>query len=919
MTLTTGTRIGPYEIVSALGAGGMGEVFRARDTRLKREVALKVLPPTVAKDQDRIARFEREAEMLAALNHPNIAQIHGVVDADDALVLVMELVDGEDLAVRIARGPVPVDEALPIARQIADALEAVHERGIIHRDLKPANIKVRPDGTVKVLDFGLARSDAPGPDSAMSAVTSPAMTMQGVIIGTAAYMSPEQARGKPVDRRADVWAYGAVLFEMLTGKRPFDGSDATDTIAAVLRADPDWQLLPRDVPEAVRMLIRRCLDKDPQRRPSHLSVATFVLSGGGEAGASASRASALSAADTVPTARGRRRLVALAVSTFLAGVAVAGGIAWRFVAGRPEPAATPPIRFTIAVDTSGEAWRDLTDRPFVMSPDGRAIVYRSSPGGLSRLFIRTLDRLEARPLVEGAGLVRTPFFSPDSQWVGFFDGPALKKVPVSGGPAVTIGTVNGGGFGASWSDDGGIVFGGRREGIGPATTLMTIPASGGEAKNVEAVDRGSDNADTFPVVLPQSRGVLFRMHDTRRGASSEGRLMLLDRATGERRELAAAVSGADFVDGRIVYADPQGHLFALPFDVSTLKVSGPAIALAERIHAPPVGQAMFSAAFSGALAFLPALQGTNPESARSLVWVDRQGREEPIAAPPRAYAVTRLSPDGTRVALDIRDEGNDIWIWSLDRGVLTRLTRAPTLDMAPVWTPDGRRIIWTSTRDDFSPTLYWQAADGTGSAERLGGPPIAYPGSVTPDGQAVLWSSGGFAIMRTSLTGERRTDRALGPLSSVLTPEVSPDGRWLAYQSNESGQPEVCVRPYPNVDAGRWQISTERGSRPAWSRNGRELFFLDGTDRLSVAPIAANGSTFGSRRSATAARYGVLPGIHVSRRLPPRLRRVSRRAAVPHDQGPGGRGRVANGGDGRCQLAAAVTRAVGTMNTTLPL
>ncbi|MCC7180981.1 MAG: serine/threonine protein kinase [Acidobacteria bacterium] len=292
MALVPGTRIGPYEIVSALGAGGMGEVFRARDTRLKREVALKILPPTVAIDHDRVARFEREAEMLAALNHPNIAQIHGVVDADPSTgsgpgpvtALVMELVEGEDLAARIARGPVAVDEALPIARQIADALEAAHERGIIHRDLKPANIKVRPDGTVKVLDFGLARADATGPDSAMSAVTSPAMTMQGVIIGTAAYMSPEQARGKPVDRRADVWAYGAVLFEMLTGKRPFDGSDATDTIAAVLRSEPDWQLLPGDLPEPVRMLIRRCLDKDPQRRPAHLSVATFVLSGGAETG-----------------------------------------------------------------------------------------------------------------------------------------------------------------------------------------------------------------------------------------------------------------------------------------------------------------------------------------------------------------------------------------------------------------------------------------------------------------------------------------------------------------------------------------------------------------------------------------------------------------------------------------------------------
>ena len=850
MALTPGTRIGPYEIVSALGAGGMGEVFRARDTRLKRDVALKVLPATVAKDRDRIARFEREAEMLAALNHPNIAQIHGFVDADDQLVLVMELVEGEDLAVRIARGlaapktpgesgAVPVDEALRIARQIADALEAAHERGIIHRDLKPANIKVRPDGTVKVLDFGLAKSDATGPDTAASVVTSPAMTMHGVIIGTAAYMSPEQARGKPVDRRADVWAYGAVLFEMLTGKRAFDGSDVSDTLAAVLRSEPDWQLLPRDLPEPVKTLIRRCLDKDPQRRPSHLSVATFILSGGAEPAA----ASAQSAAATVPHAAGRRRLVALAATTFLAGLAVAGGFAWRFVGTQPEPASTPPIRFAIGFDAGGEDWRDLTDRPFVISPDGRAVVYRASTGGLPRLFIRTLDRLEARPLVEGAGLVRTPFFSPDSQWVAFFEGAAIKKIQVSGGSAVTIGETTGGAFGVSWADDDSIVFGGRRPGSGAATTLMVIPASGGEPKALTTVDPESGTAESFPYVLPKSRGVLFRLHDPGRGATSAGRLMLLDRTTGERRELASEASSAEFVAGRIVYADRQGQLYAIPFDPSTLTALGPATALAERVHVPTVGQAMFSASSSGAIAFLPALEGASAQSGRRLVWVDRQGREELLAAPSRAYSVVRLSPDGTRVALDIRDEGNDIWIWSLDRGVLTRLTSGPTLDMAPVWTPDGRRIIWTSTRDNANPTLYWQAADGTGSAERLDGPGIAFPASVTPDGQAVLASSAGSAIFRLSLAGERRLDRLLGPMQTVLTPVVSPDGRWLAYQSNESSQPEVYVRPYPNVDAGRWQISTQRGSRPVWSRDGRELFFLDGSDRLSVVPIAIKGTT----------------------------------------------------------------------------
>jgi serine/threonine-protein kinase len=574
MALTSGDRVGAYEITSQIGAGGMGEVYRARDTRLKRDVALKILPPAVAGDRERVARFEREAELLAALNHPNIAHIHGVEDAGGSLALVMELVEGDDLAARIARAPIPLDEALPIARQVADALEAAHERGIIHRDLKPANIKVRPDGTVKVLDFGLAKSGAAGPagaDGATGAVTSPAMTMQGLILGTAAYMSPEQARGRPVDRRADIWAFGAVLFEMLSGRRPFAGDDVTDTIASVLRSDPDWLLLPSDIPEAVRMLIRRCLDKDPQRRPSHLSVATFLLSGGVETATNTPRAVAT-------TGSSRRGLLTAAMATLLLGAAVASAVTWSLIGRGSRAAAPPPIRFTIAVETGGEAWRDLTDRPFVISPDGRAVVYRSIAAGPPRLFIRTLDQLEPRELAEATPLLRTPFFSPDSQWVAFFDGPLLKKVQVSGGAPVTIGAAPGGGSGASWGDDGSIVFGGRRAESGAATSLMIIPASGGKPTALTSQEPGqSADAHTFPIVLPQSRGVLFRME--RPGTDA---LMLLDRATGQRRELAAAVSAAEFVSGRVVYADPEGQLFALPLDLATLQVSGPATGLAER-------------------------------------------------------------------------------------------------------------------------------------------------------------------------------------------------------------------------------------------------------------------------------------------------------------------------------------------------
>ena len=460
MVLATGSRLGAYEITGVIGAGGMGEVYRARDARLKREVALKVLHSSVAQDADRVARFQREAEVLASLNHPHIAQIYGIEEAGGATTLVMELVEGEDLAERIARGPIPVEEALPIARQVADALETAHERGIVHRDLKPANIKVRPDGTVKVLDFGLAR-EAPAPGSRPNALTNsptltlPAMTAAGVILGTAAYMSPEQARGKPVDRRADVWAFGAVLFEMLSGKRPFPGEDVTDTIASVLRNDPDWRLLPADVPDVVRLLIRRCLDKDPHRRPSHLSVATFLLAGGADVATTTTPAVAAAG-------NGSRRkvLIAVAATTLIVGAGVASAVTWR-MAARRSAAPPAPIRFTIAVDTGGETWRSVTDRPFVISPDGRSVVYHAMADGLPRMFIRTLDALEPRQLAESP-LLRTPFFSPDSQWVGFFDGPALRKVRVSGGPPVTISETTGGGsLGASWGDDDLIVFGAR--------------------------------------------------------------------------------------------------------------------------------------------------------------------------------------------------------------------------------------------------------------------------------------------------------------------------------------------------------------------------------------------------------------------------------------------------------------------------
>jgi serine/threonine-protein kinase len=842
MALDRGTRVGDYQIISAMGAGGMGEVYRAHDTRLKRDVALKVLPVSVAADPGRVARFEREAELLAALDHPNIASIYSVEQVEHSLALVMELVEGEDLSERIARGPIPADEALPIARQIADALEAAHDRGIIHRDLKPANIKLRPDGTVKVLDFGLAKESQPEAVTNSPTITSPAMTAAGVILGTAAYMSPEQARGRTVDRRADVWAFGVVLFEMLTGTRAFAGDDVTETLASVLRSEPEWSRLPTDVPEAVTTLLRRCLDKDPRTRLSHLSVATFLLR------ERTTDASPL-ASSVAQRRQDRRRLVAMGVVTALAA-AIASGVTWWLVVRTSQAPAAGPIRFTIAAATGGETWAITTDRPLALSPDGRTLAFRASGDGVPRLFIRRLDTLQPR-MIDNTELPRAPFFSPDGQWVGFFLGAELKKVRISGGPVVTIaraGSAGGLVAGASWGDDDEIVYAIRQ----PNTTagvsgLMIVPASGGEPKALTTIDpeRGETSHD-YPFVLPGSRAVLFKVQLAGR-AAADGPLVVLDRTSGQRREISPTGSAAEYLNGHVVYSDQSGRLHSLPFDLTRLEPSGPATPLPETVHVPPVGQPLFSTAAAGGLAFVPG-DRTDLERARTLVWVNRQGHEAAIDAPPRMYAMARLSPDESQIVLDIRDQENDIWTWSTGRAALTRLTRGATLDMAPIWSADGRRIIWTSTRDSTNPVLFWQAADGTGAPDRLAVQGLAqFPGAATPDGKALLFYQGGnirtAAIYRLLLDGDRRVETVLSGSGVLTTPEVSPDGRWMAYSSDESGQPEVYVRPYPNVDGGRWQISSRGGSRPAWSRSARELFFLDGASHLSVAAMSMNGDT----------------------------------------------------------------------------
>jgi Tol biopolymer transport system component len=844
MALSAGTRLGPFEILSALGAGGMGEVYRARDTKLNRNIAIKVLPDVFANDPERLARFHREAQVLAALNHPNIAHIHGFQDADGIHALVMELVDGPTLAERIAQGPIPLTEALAIAKQIAEALEAAHDQGIIHRDLKPANVKVREDGTVKVLDFGLARLVAPETNDVARALTqsptltTPAATLAGVILGTAAYMSPEQAKGRVADKRSDVWAFGAVLYEMLTGRRPFEGEDLSDTLAAVLKSDPDWNLLPADVPPHIRILIQRCLAKDRRQRVADVSVALFVIA----EGASLAPA-AVGAGGPPPLARPSlwRRLVMPTAAVVVAGAAV-GTAVW--LAGRPG--AAPVTRFALTPIGAAALSVDQQSRDLAITPDGRHIVYKGAGGVGALLFVRALDQLEPTPLA-GLGNPRGPFLSPDGQWIGFFDPGApvrLKKVAITGGPALQLCSMDGPSRGATWGDDGTIIFATSAPSIG----LQRVSSAGGEPTVLTKPDgaRGEDD-HLWPQFLPGSQAVLFTITATTGIDASQ--VAVLDLRTGTQKILIPGGSQAQYVrSGHLVYA-AAGTLRAVAFDPKRLETIGTAIPVLSQVATLPTGTAEFDIASDGTLVYVPGGPGLAP--ARTLVWVDRQGREEAIkAAPARAYVSPRLSLDGTRVALDIRDQQNDIWVWDFARETLTRVTFDPGVDRAPAWMPDGRRMVFSSQAGGSAGTLFWQAADGTGTPERLVQTPnIRFPSAVSPDGTRVVFSEVAAAaatsldVMMLTLDKDHRVQPLVQTQFTEQGGEISPDGRWLAYQSNDSGQSQIFVRPFPAVNTGHWQVSAGGGTEPLWARNGQELFYLAPNNALMSVRVG-RGTTW---------------------------------------------------------------------------
>jgi eukaryotic-like serine/threonine-protein kinase len=826
VSLIPGTRIGPYEVTAQIGAGGMGEVYRATDTKLKRQVAIKVLPTTLTTHPDRLVRFQREAfqreaEVLASLNHPNIAHVYGPEEADGVQALVMELVEGPTLADRIVRGPLPVDEAFPIARQIAEALEAAHEQAIIHRDLKPANIKIKPDGTVKVLDFGLAKLVEPPAvraDASQSpTITTPAVTIQGVILGTAAYMSPEQVKGKPLDTRADIWAFGCVLYEMLTGKRAFQGEKASDTLAMVLKSDPSWSAVPSDLPPSIHRLLRRCLEKDLKLRLRDAGTAFLEI----HEAQTAPAAGTIGPAVTPVSIGWRRSLPALGA---LFGGIIAGLAVWSFVQ------TAPPLPTRIAV--TAPAGVSFRTEGIAVSPDGRTIVFGAESDGRTQLYRRTLDQLEAVP-IPGTEDGQAPFFSPDGVWIGFFTQRALKKVSSDGGSLVTLCTIPAQRRGATWRRDDTIIF--AYEG---SNGLWSVPAAGGGPVPIGPAASDKKTGSYWPDALPDGDTALVTVWS---GSLSNAQIAVHSLETGERQILLAGTFPRYAPTGHIVYWR-QNSIWAVPFDAARQRLTGSAEPVIENVEANAGGLALFAVARDGSLAYRPST--SNAQARRTLVWVDRQGREEPITAPVRAYVHLRISPDGTRIALDTLDQDRDIWFWDFGRQTLTRVTSDPGRDRAPVWTPDGHRVLFSSERGGAS-NLFWQAADDTASIARLTeSPNEQLPVSVSPEGARLVFHETGENgnLMMLALDKEPASTRKVQAL--IRTPyteingEISPDGRWLAYESNHSGQFEVYVRPFPNVDGGLWQVSTRGGTQPLWARNGQEVFYRSPTGAVMSVRIA---------------------------------------------------------------------------------
>jgi eukaryotic-like serine/threonine-protein kinase len=874
--ITSGTRLGTYEVLLPLGAGGMGEVYRARDTRLGRDVALKILPPLFSQNPERLARFEREAQLLAALNHPHIGAIYGLEKASDTHFLVLELVEGDTLATRIAAGALPLNEALRIGREIIDALEAAHDKGIIHRDLKPSNIALTADGHVKVLDFGLAKATDPvisGSEVSPIGVTySPTLTLAatqaGVILGTAAYMSPEQAKGRVADKRSDVWAFGCVLFEMLSGVRVFDGEDASDTMAAVLRGEPAWQALPAGVPLYLREILRRCLDKDRRTRIPDFSVIRFLLDDGGRAAA----APVAVPPTTAPSRTGRLTTAfpwaAAVVAVVVAAIALVNWAPWR------SAPVTLPTRVNASIGVDDSLFTDVGSAA-AFSPDGRLMVMTVA-GATSppHLVLRRLDQLLANTISNSEGGV-SPFFSPDSQWIAFFAGGKLKKVSVNGGAAVTLADASQP-RGGTWTDDGFIIFAASSTG-----GLSRVSDSGGPVEEWTKLTEG-DVTHRWPDAVPGGR-VIFT--STISSAYGDAQISVRDPDGTVRRLLRGATFGRYAASGHILYL-VNNALFSVPFDASRGEVVGAGVPVIDAVtQNAGNGSGQFTVSRTGTVAYLG---GDSTAGDTPIQWLDQTGKTSPLRTMPANWSNPSFSPDGRRLAIDISDgTQSDIWIYDWERDTLSRLTFDPTDDLRPVWTPDGTRIAYSSRRGDKqNVNLWWQRADGTGEPQRLTDSVAQQtPSAFGPGGRILAFdevsqgSKTARDLMMLPIEGDDATGWKAGtPTVFLQTPQnegsamFSPDGRWVAYISNETGGNEVYVRPYPGP-GGKWQISTGGGDDPTWAPARSEFFFASNDNRLMVAPFSVSGASFQAEK----------PRVWTDKKFVARPRPPSRDVAIHPD------------------------------------
>jgi eukaryotic-like serine/threonine-protein kinase len=834
VTLTPGTHVGPYEIISLLGAGGMGEVYRATDTSLKRQVAIKVLPASVGADADRIVRFQREAEILAALNHPNIAHIHGLEKSAGTVALVMELVEGPTLADRISSGAIPVEEALSIARQIAEALEAAHEQGIIHRDLKPANIKVRPDGLLKVLDFGLAkaldRAAAPGHDAMNSPTLSVHGTLYGDILGTPACMSPEQARGLPVDRRTDIWAFGCLFYEMLTGTPAFGGENPSDAIAAVLRGEPDWEALPPDTPIRIRILLRRCLQKDPRQRLHDVADARIEID---------DRAAETTPAAAPPRQRSVRRLTWVVLG-LVSGAGLASVLWW--VGTRPSTPAPAPVHLTLRLMNPAESSFSLMNasRELAISPDGQRIVHVVNHNGTRQLFVRALADSEWKP-IEGTDGALAAFFSPDSQWIAFGNGSKLLKAAVSGGGSpIAICSLFGTGFyGGDWGADNTIVFVPDYNG-----GLWTVSANGGTPQPLLKTDLEKDRVSySDPQILPGGKGVLFTLASGRAITADDQDIAVLDPGGRDPRILIRGASHPRYLPtGHVVYVR-GGALLAAAFDVSTLVITGSPVSVIEGLGKTWSGDTDYSISENGTLVHAT---DAGVKNGGLFVLVDRKGNVQPVPTRRGNYSEFSISPNGRWLASRVFAINDDIWTYDMKNGAPLRFTFEPLDEIFPQWTADGAHIAY-GTRTG---KIFWKSSDGSTPREELthSAYPL-YPTSFSRDGKYMAFvethpsQRRDIWLMRLD---SRRTEPLIATDADERDARFSPDGRWLAYVSDETGRDEVFIRPI-GTRGRRTQVSSDGGTSPRWAPGGGELFFATG-EQLSVVTLDREGNPVGRDR-----------------------------------------------------------------------